>query len=124
MEWLALVVWIILAAVGIPLAALVGVAFPTLGLQAVAVGAGFALCVLFIALADGSALLWCGVGVAMVGIVAVAIGSARLTSGDRSVSVVGQSAEEHAALLAGIQGPLFGLVAGVSVLAALGMTAA
>jgi hypothetical protein len=69
-------------------------------------------------------LSWCGVGVALVGLVAVAIGSARLTSGDRSVIVVGQSAEEHAALLAGIQGPLFGLVAGVSVLAALGMTAA
>jgi hypothetical protein len=124
MEWLALVIWVILAAVGIPLAALVGVASPTLGLQAVAVGAGLALCVLFIALAGGSALLWCGVGVALVGLVAVAVGSARLTSGDRSVSVVGQRAEEHAALLAGIQGPLFGLVAGVSVLAALGMTVA
>jgi hypothetical protein len=43
-------------------------------------------------------------------------------SGDRPVSAVGQRAEEHAATLAGVQGPLFVIAALVTLLAALGMS--
>jgi hypothetical protein len=122
MEWVALLVWALLAVFGLPLAALAGLAAPTLGLQALAVGAGFVLCVLFVALGGGSVLLWCAVGVAVAGLVAVARGSAWLTSGERPVSAVGQRAEERAATLAGVQGPLFAVAGFVTLLAALGMT--
>jgi hypothetical protein len=122
MEWVALLVWVLLAAFGLPLAAFAGLAAPTLGLQAFAAGAGLALCILFGALGGGSALLWCAVGIAVVGLLAVTRGSAWLMSGDRPVSAVGQRAEEHAATLAGVQGPLFAVAALVTLLAALGMS--
>jgi hypothetical protein len=80
------------------------------------------LCVLFVALGGRSVLLWCAVGAAVAGLVAVARGPAWLTSGERPVSAVGQRADERAATLAGVQGPVFAVARVVTLLAALGMT--
>ena len=57
----------------------------------------------------------------VLGVLAVAVGAARLTSDDRPVSPAGQTGEEVAAApLAGVAGPLlFALAAGITGAAAL-----
>jgi hypothetical protein len=60
----------------------------------------------------------------VVGIVADSIAAAWLVSGDRSVSSAGQPAEELQAALTGLQLPLFGAVACMSLLVALDLVTA
>jgi hypothetical protein len=122
MEWVGLAVWLLLAAFGLPLAALGAFVTPTAMVQALAAVAGLALCVSFIVLGGGAVLAWGGVGAAVVGAIAMLVGSPALISEDRKVGPAGQAAEEHAATLGGIQGPLFGVAVFVTLLAALGMT--
>lgn len=109
MEWVALMVWIVIALLAMPVAlgALSGA--PGLALQAVAAIGGLAFVALFIIL-DGP--LWAGwlaVGLAVLGIVADLWGAERLLSDDRSVSADLQAAEELEAGLLGVQLPLFGV---------------
>jgi hypothetical protein len=109
MEWVALLVWIVVALMALPVAlgALSGA--PGLALQAVAAPAGLVFCALFIIL-DGPAWTgWLAVGMAAVGIVADTWGADTLLSGDRFISADLQANEEFAAGVLGAQLPLFGV---------------
>lgn len=110
MEWVALITWILVAAIGIPLGRGAIVA-PALGLQALAAVGGLALTALFIALDGVRAFAWGAFALAVVGTAAVAFGTARLISDERPVSPAGSRAEETEALLAGFQAGLFPTVA-------------
>jgi hypothetical protein len=109
MEWVALMVWIVVASLALPISAGALSGAPGLGLQAVAAIGGLVFCALFIIL-DGP--LWAGwvaVGMAVLGVVADTWGADTLLSGDRAVSADLQGLEETAAGLLGVQLPLFGV---------------
>jgi hypothetical protein len=107
MEWLALMVWIVIALLALPVAlgALSGAL--GLGLQAVAAIGGLVFVALFIIL-DGP--LWAGwlaVAMAAAGVIADLWGAEALLSDSRGVSAELQDAEELEAGLLGVQLPLF-----------------
>ncbi|MDX6725327.1 MAG: hypothetical protein QOK49_132 [Baekduia sp.] len=109
MEWVALMVWILVAALALPVAlgALSGA--PGLGLQVVAAIGGLALCALFIILDGPRWAGWLTVAMAVVGVLADVWGAEALLSDERSVSADLQGAEELEAGLLGVQLPLFGV---------------
>ncbi|HMJ36681.1 MAG TPA: hypothetical protein VK501_22440 [Baekduia sp.] len=109
MEWVALTVWILIAALALPVAlgALSGA--PGLGLQVVAAIGGVALCALFIILDGPRWAAWLTVAMAVVGVIADLWGAEALLSDERSVSGELQGAEELEAGLLGVQLPLFGV---------------
>jgi hypothetical protein len=86
MEWVALMVWIVIAALAVPVAlgALSGA--PGLGLQVVAAIAGLALCALFIILDGPRWAGWLTVALAVAGVLADVWGAGALLSDERSVS--------------------------------------
>jgi hypothetical protein len=106
MEWVALVVWVLVAAVGLPLGqgALVS---PALGLQALTSLGGLVLIALFI-ISDGRVgFAWGSLACGVVGTIALTVGAARLISEERPVSAAGVRAEEIDAFLAGLQAGLY-----------------
>jgi hypothetical protein len=106
MEWLALIVWVLIALLALPVAAGALSGAPGLGLQAVAAVGGVVFCALFIIL-DGP--LWAGwlaVAMAVVALVADLWGAEALLSEGRSVGADLQGAEELEAGLLGVQVPL------------------
>jgi hypothetical protein len=109
MEWVALMVWILIAALAVPVAlgALSGA--PGLGLQVVAAIGGLALCALFIILDGPRWAGWLTVAMAVVGVLADVWGAEALLSDERAVSADLQGAEELEAGLLGVQLPLFGV---------------
>jgi hypothetical protein len=121
MEWLALVVWLLVAGIGAPLAITGVLVSPALGVQALAGVGGLALCVLYIVLGGGAALAWGSAAVAAVGVLAVLVGTAALVSDSRHGRGAGQAAEEVAASLAGAQVGLFGVAGAIVAMAALGL---
>jgi hypothetical protein len=109
MEWVALMVWIVIALMALPVAlgALSGA--PGLALQAVAAIGGLVFVALFIIL-DGPVWTgWVAVGLAVLGIVADLWGAERLLSDNRPVSADLQGVEELEAGILGVQLPLFGV---------------
>jgi hypothetical protein len=109
MEWVALMVWIVIVLLALPVAAGTLSGSVGLGLQAVAAIGGLVFCALFIIL-DGP--LWAGwlaVGMAVLGIVADVVGGEALLSDERAVSADLQGAEELEAGLLGVQLPLLGV---------------
>jgi hypothetical protein len=119
MEWLALAMWIIVAAIALPLGRHALGETAVLGLQALAGGGGLALCALFLAVGRPSILAWGATALAFIGLAAVTVAAVWLASDARSVSAAGQGAEETDALLAGLVLPLFGIAALFSLLMAL-----
>ncbi|HEV7493375.1 hypothetical protein [Baekduia sp.] len=109
MEWVALMVWIVIALLAMPVAlgALSGA--PGLALQAVAAIGGLVFVALFIILDGPLWTGWMAVGLAVLGIVAGLWGAERLLSDDRSVSADLQGIEELEAGILGVQLPLFGV---------------
>jgi hypothetical protein len=109
MEWVALMVWIVIALLAMPVAlgALSGA--PGLGLQAVAAIGGVVFCALFIVLDGPQWTGWVAVGLAVLGIVADLWGAEHLLSDDRAVSADLQDVEELEAGILGVQLPLFGV---------------
>jgi hypothetical protein len=109
MQWVALMVWILIAALAVPVAlgALSGA--PGLGLQVVAAIGGLALCALFIILDGPRWAGWLTVAMAVVGVLADVWGAEALLSDERAVSADLQGAEELEAGLLGVQLPLFGV---------------
>ncbi len=122
MEWVALGIWLLVLLTAFPLS--LGVVYGRLSLavQALAAGAGFALVVVFIVLDGTSWPAWTAVGVAVLGLLAVLIAVADLTS-DREHAVAPASdwVEQAEALLAGAQLPLFGVAALLTMVAAFGI---
>jgi hypothetical protein len=119
MEWLALAMWIMVAAIALPLGRHALGETAVLGLQALAGGGGLALCALFLAVGRPSILAWGATALAFIGLAAVTVAAVWLASDARSVSAAGQGAEETDALLAGLVLPLFGIAALFSLLMAL-----
>jgi hypothetical protein len=109
MEWVALMVWILIAALAVPVAlgALSGA--PGLGLQVVAAIGGLALCALFIILDGPRWAGWLTAAMAVAGVLADVWGAEALLSDERAVSADLQGAEELEAGLLGVQLPLFGV---------------
>jgi hypothetical protein len=109
MEWVALMVWILIAALAVPVAVGALSGAPGLGLQVVAAIGGLALCALFIILDGPRWAGWLTVAMAVVGVLADVWGAEALLSDERSVGADLQGAEELEAGLLGVQLPLFGV---------------
>jgi hypothetical protein len=109
MEWVALMVWIVIALLAMPVAlgALSGA--PGLALQAVAAIGGLVFVALFIVLDGPLWTGWMAVALAVLGIIGGLWGAERLLSDDRSVSADLQGIEELEAGILGVQLPLFGV---------------
>jgi hypothetical protein len=118
MEWLALAMWIIVAAIALPLGRHALSETALLGLQALAGGGGLALCVFFLAVGRPQILAWGAFALGVTGLGAVTVAAVWLASDARSVSAA-QGAEETDALLVGLVLPLFGIAALFSLLMAL-----
>ena len=119
MEILTLALWILLAMTALPLGGLGALVSAGLAVQALAALTGAGLLTAFLVFSDREWLAWAACGTGIVGTLAVVAGAARLISGERSVSAVGQTNEETAALLAGVAGPLFPVCAALAAATAL-----
>lgn len=119
MEWLALALWALTAAVALPVGS-GAFAAPPLGLVPPLGLAGLALAVAFaIGGGDAAALMWTAVGLGAAGAATIGAGAAQLLSGDTFGGPDLGRAEEHASAFAGVAWPLFATAAAVSLLAAL-----
>jgi hypothetical protein len=116
MEWLALIIWIVIALLALPLGAFALSGLVGLGLQAAAVGAGTVLCALYIILDGPRWAAWLTVAMAVVALLSCVQGAAQLTSDSRTPSADTQGAEETAAGLLGVEIPLLVVVFGCSLL--------
>jgi hypothetical protein len=107
----AVAVWALVAALALPVAggALSGIA--GLAAQPVAALGGLALCILFLVLDGPEWAAWGALALACLGIVADALGAASLLSADRRGNVGLEGLEELEAGLLGVQLPLFGVAA-------------
>lgn len=114
MEWLALIVWIVIALIALPIGALALAGLVGLGLQAAAVGAGTVLTALYIILDGPRWAAWLTVAMAVVAVLAAVQGAAQLTSSERSTSADTQGAEELASGLLGVEIPLLLVAVGCS----------
>jgi hypothetical protein len=121
MEWVGLVIWAILLAIALPLAAAGSLTSPSLGLQSLFVVGGLVFCVLFVVIGDTRWLAWASAGLALAGAATIAVGSQRLLSDEPRTSSAGQAAEEHAATLAGAELTLLLTAAFAMILAAVGI---
>lgn len=121
MEWVALVLWIVLTIIALPLGGLGAFVAPSLTVQTVAAITGLVLCILFIAGDGVSAFLWIAFGAGVVGCLAAFKAGAYLVRDDRPLSPLGQDVEEHTALMVGIQSQLFLATAAMAFLAAIGL---
>ena len=115
------VVWLLIAGIGLPLAITGALISPALALQGLIAVGGLALCVLYIALGGGRALAWGSAAMAGLGVITLLAGTAALVSEDRYGRGAGQTAEEVAATLAGVQVGMFGVAGALVALAALGL---
>lgn len=106
MEWVALVMWAIVAAIAMPLAAGAIFGRGSLGLQALAAFGGLALTII-ICINGVGPIAWVAFGLAGLGAVTTAAAAAGLTS-EQGYAVAGiQAVEEQQAGLAGVQLILF-----------------
>ena len=121
MEWIAVITWGLVVAFSLPLLRSAAY-FPPLGVQVGAAVAGFALCVLFLATGQPSALAWGAFAAAAVGLLCAVAGAAWLT-GDahRVASAAQQRDEELEATMEGVDLGLFGLAFTFALLTALGV---
>jgi hypothetical protein len=119
MEWVTLLVWVIIAALALPVAGGLLSGIPGLGMQVVAAIGGLGLCIVFIALGGAEWAAWISFGLACLGIAADTHGANSLLSDTRSLSAELQGAEELEAGLLGAQLPLFGVAALTSLAMAL-----
>jgi len=118
-EWLALAVWALTAAVALPIGS-AAFAAPPLGLVPPLGLAGLALSVIFAAGgADAAGLMWVAFGLAIAGAATTGVGAAQLIAAEEPGGPELGRAEEHASTFAGLAWPFFLATAGVCVLAAL-----
>lgn len=122
MEWLGLVIWLVVVACALPLAAAGAFTAPSLGAQSLFVLGGLVSCVLYIVLGSGEWLAWVSVGLALLAGLTVAMGAARLIADERPGGGGRAGDEANAALLAGVELPFVLTAAFVMLLAAAGVT--
>jgi hypothetical protein len=121
-EWLTLALWLLVLLIALPLGAGLLHGRVSLGLQAMAAGAGLALIVVYVIVGD-SALAWVASGVALIGLLATVTGAVNLISArEDGVPAVSTSAEEVEAGLAGAQVPFFSVTLIVTLSLALGLS--
>jgi len=122
MEWLTLAIWTFVLLIALPLGRGMAYGAISLGVQAMAAGAGFALLIVYVIADEPATLAWVAAGLAVVGVLAVAVGAMRLTSEREStVSAGSLRGEEHEAGLAGVQLPLFMTTLALTIVTALGI---
>lgn len=122
MEWLTLALWLLVLMIALPLGAGLLHGRLSLGLQAMAAGAGLVLIVVYVIVGD-STLAWVASGVALIGLLATLIGVMNLISArEDGVAPVSTSADEVEAGLAGAQVPFFSVTLIVTLALALGLT--
>jgi hypothetical protein len=118
-EWLALALWALTAAVALPIGR-GAFAAPPLGLVPPLGLAGLALSVIFAAGGgDAAGLMRVAFGLAIAGAATTGLGAAQLIAADEPGGPEVARAEEHASAFAGLAWPFFLTTAGVCVLAAL-----
>lgn len=122
MEWLGLVLWVLALGLALPIAALGGLAAPSLGTQSLLALAGLACCVLYLALDGGRWLAWTSFGLALAAALLLTQGARVLMADEPRTVSAGTIAEENAAGLAGAAIPLMLTVAFAMITAALGVT--
>src|SRR3954447_3288293 len=121
MEWIAVITWGLVVACALPLARGAG-DYPLLGVAAIAALPGFGLCIVFLAVGGSTGVAWGAFAAAIVGLLCVAAGAAYLTSDQHAVAnATQQGHEETEAAFAGLELELFGLVAILALLTALGV---
>ncbi|HTR89496.1 MAG TPA: hypothetical protein VMG62_05240 [Solirubrobacteraceae bacterium] len=121
MEWLAIVIWLLIAALALPLGGGAALGRGSLAVQAIAGVGGFALLAIYVIVGTNPATLaWVACGLGVLGVLAMAVAAAGLTSDHEGGGLVGlEGLEEHVALLAGVQLPLFAVAALFTMLVAL-----
>ncbi|MGZ4276899.1 MAG: hypothetical protein ACXVFN_07940 [Solirubrobacteraceae bacterium] len=119
MEWIALFIWLLVAALGLPPGRHALNETASLGLEAMAAGGGFVLSAAFVAFEEPPILAWGATAMGVLGLVASAVAALWLVSDRAVASPAGQGAEETDALLEGILLPLFVGATTFSLLAAL-----
>jgi hypothetical protein len=119
MEWLALAMWVLVAALALPIGS-GAFAAPQLGLVPPLGLAGLALSVIFaIGGGDAAGLMWAAFGLGLAGAATTGAGAAALLADEMPGGAQRGRAEEHASAFAGAAWPLFLTAAGISLLAAL-----
>lgn len=118
MEWLTLALWILVLAIGLPLAAGAIYGRVSLGLEGLAAVAGLAVMVIYLLEGQPVSLAWAAAGIALLGSLAVSVGAVNLVS-DRETATAADPAEATEAGLAGVVLPLFWVTMILTVLVAL-----
>lgn len=122
MEWVGLVVWLVVLACALPVAAAAGLSIPSLGAQSLVALAGFVFCVLYIAIGEGRWMAWTSFGLALAAAFVLALGAARLVVDDPQSGRGASPGEELASPFVGFELPLLLTAAFVMLLAAVGVT--
>ena len=118
MEFLALLIWLLLAGLGMLLLP-VAITMPGAGLAALAALAGTAVCVLWIALDAPGWTGWAQLGLAVLGIVGAGVAAGQIVD-DRWIT--GSAIEEVGAAALGLALPFYGTLVVVTLLMATGAT--
>ena len=106
MAWLTLGVWIITFLIALPVGAGLLQGRTSLGIQALAVSVGLVTLIIYLSAGEPSGWAWAASIAGALGLLALSVGAAGLTSDRDSFAANSQQVDEHEALLAGVELPL------------------
>jgi len=118
MEWLAIILWALVAGLAGPVGGGALMGAPSLSIAPLC-GIGGFVCLLLFMIFGGDGWAWIAFGLAVAGAISVWLGAARLVDDMRPSTWAEGPTEETIALLCGAAGPLFVVEAGVALLVAL-----
>ena len=118
MEWLAIILWGLVAGLAAPIGGGALMGAPSLGIAPLC-GIGGLVCTLLFMIFGGEAWAWIAFGLAVAGAASVWLGAWRLVDETRPATWASGTSDETIALLCGAAGPLFLVEAGVALLVAL-----
>lgn len=119
MEWLAIILWALVAGLAGPVGGGALMGAPSLGLAPLC-GIGGLVCTVLFIIFGGDAFAWIAFGLAVTGALSVWLGAARLVDSQRPTTWASGVTDETIAGLCGAAGPLFAVEAGVALLVAVG----
>ena len=119
MEWLAIILWGLVAGLAAPVGAGAAMGAPSLGIGPLC-GIGGLVCTVLFMIFGHDVFAWVAFGLAVAGALSVWLGAARLIDDQRPSTWAAGASEETIALLCGAAGPLFVVEAGVALLVAVG----